>query len=100
MGFFSNFGSIGKINTLIKQIEPKFDYIYGEIQYPQTANRARLQVECGTISVLMDEIMSIACNSSHSVMLAPYYFKGKKMSLMDLSGLLASIISAAENLDK
>lgn len=42
MGFFSNFGSIGKINTLIKQIEPKFDYIYGEIQYPQTANRARL----------------------------------------------------------
>lgn len=52
MGFFSNFGSIGKINTLIKQIEPKFDYIYGEIQYPQTANRARLQVECGTISVL------------------------------------------------
>lgn len=100
MGFFSNFGSIGKINTLIKQIEPKFDYIYGEIQYPQTANRPRLQVECGTISVLMDEIMSIACNSSRSVMLAPYYFKGKKMSLMDLSGLLASIISAAENLDK
>jgi hypothetical protein len=48
----------------------------------------------------MDEIMSIASNSSRSVILAPYYFKGKKMSLMDLSGLLASIISAAENLDK
>lgn len=78
MGFFSNFGSIGKINTLIKQIEPKFDYIYGEIQYLQTANRAQLQVECGTISVLMDEFMSIASNFSRSVILAPYYFKGEK----------------------
>lgn len=78
MGFFSNFGSIGKINTLIKQIEPKFDYIYGEIQYPQTANRARLQVECGTISVLMDEIMSIASNSSRSVILDLIISRGKK----------------------
>ena len=55
MGFFSNFGAIGKINTLIKQLEPKLDYIASELNYPHSANRERLRVECGTVSVLMGE---------------------------------------------
>lgn len=96
MGIFSGFNSIGRINVLIKQIEPKLDYIVGEINYPATANVERLRIECGTISVLMSEMMDIVGNSPRSVFLAPYYMEGHKMSLMEISNYVASIIQQAE----
>ena len=39
MGFFSNYNAIGRINALIKQLEPKLDYIASELQYPYSANK-------------------------------------------------------------
>lgn len=98
MGFFSNYNAIGRINALIKQLEPKLDYIAGELQYPYSINKERLKVECGTVSVLMSEIADIIQSSGRSVFLAPYYFKGKKMTIMDLHGIAASLVQQAEEL--
>ncbi|WP_337650881.1 hypothetical protein [Phocaeicola plebeius] len=98
MGFFSNYNAIGRINALIKQLEPKLDYIAGELQYPYSINKERLRVECGTVSVLMSEIADIVQSSGRSVFLAPYYFKGKKMTIMDLHGIAASLVQQAEEL--
>mgnify|MGYP006916137497 CR=1 FL=1 len=97
MGFFNNYKNIGKINTLLKQIEPKVSAIEYEAQssYP---NRNRIRVEAGTISVLMSEIMDIAGASGNSVLLAPYYFFGRKMSLMQISAVLAQLVEMSENL--
>lgn len=95
MEIFSGFNSIGRINVLIKQIEPKLDYIVGEINYPATANVERLRVECGTISVLMSEIMDVVGDSPHSVFLASYYLEGHKMSLMEISNSKVRIIQQA-----
>lgn len=98
MGFFSNYNAIGRINALIKQLEPKLDYIASELQYPYSVNKERLRVECGTVSVLMSEIADIVQSSGRSVFLAPYYFKGKKMTIMDLHGIAASLVQQAEQL--
>lgn len=98
MGFFSNYNAIGRINALIKQLEPKLDYIAGELQYPYSINKERLRVECGTVSVLMSEIADIIQSSGRSVFLAPYYFKGKKMTIIDLHGIAASLVQQAEEL--
>lgn len=98
MGFFSNYNAIGRINALIKQLEPKLDYIAGELQYPYSINKERLRVECGTVSVLMSEIADIIQSSGRSVFLAPYYFKGRKMTIMDLHGIAASSVQQAEEL--
>ena len=98
MGFFSNYNAIGRINALIKQLEPKLDYIAGELQYPYSINKERLRVECGTVSVLMGEITDILQNSGRSVFLAPYYLKGQKISIMDLNGIAASLVQQAEEL--
>ena len=98
MGFFSNYNAIGLINALIKQLEPKLDYIAGELQYPYSINKERLRVECGTVSVLMSEIADIIQSSGRSVFLAPYYFKGRKMTIMDLHGIAASLVQQAEEL--
>lgn len=98
MGFFSNYNAIGCINALIKQLEPKLDYIASELQYPYSVNKERLRVECGTVSVLMSEIADIVQSSGRSVFLAPYYFKGKKMTIMDLHGIAASLVQQAEQL--
>lgn len=97
MGFFNNYKNIGKINTLLKQIEPKVNAIEYEAQSPYP-NRNRIRVEAGTISVLMSEIMDIAGASGNSVLLAPYYFFGKKMSLMQISAVLAQLVEMSENL--
>lgn len=96
MGFFNNYKNIGKINTLLKQIEPKVNAIEYEAQSPYP-NRNRIRVEAGTISVLMSEIMDIAGASGNSVLLAPYYFFGRKMSLMQISGVLAQLVEMSEN---
>lgn len=95
MGFFNNVKNVGKINTLLKQIEPKVDAIQYEVQsnYP---NRNRIRVEAGTISVLMCEIMDIAGASGNSVKLAPYYFFGRKMNLMQISAVLAELVALSE----
>lgn len=98
MGFFSNYNAIGRINTLIKQLEPHLDYIVRELNYPSHINKERLRVECGTVSVLMGEITDILQNAGRSVFLAPYYFKGKKMTIMDLHGIAASLVQQAEEL--
>ena len=98
MGFFSNYNAIGRINVLIKQLEPKLDYIASELQYPHSANKQRLRVECRAVSVLMSEIADILQNAGRSVLLAHYYFKGKKMSIMDLHGIAASLVQQAEDL--
>ena len=97
MGFFNNYRNIGKINTLLKQIEPKVNAIEYEAQSPYP-NRNRIRVEAGTISVLMSEIMDIAGASGNSVLLAPYYFFGRKMSLMQISAVLAQLVEMSENL--
>lgn len=97
MGFFNNYKNIGKINTLLKQIEPKVNAIEYEAQSPYP-NRNRIRVEAGTISVLMSEIMDIAGASGNSVLLAPYYFFGRKMNLMQISAVLAQLVEMSENL--
>ncbi len=97
MGFFNNYKNIGKINTLLKQIEPKVNAIQYEAESPYP-NRNRIRVEAGTISVLMSEIMDIAGASGNSVLLAPYYFFGRKMSLMQISAVLAQLVEMSENL--
>ena len=98
MGFFSNYKAIGRINVLIKQLEPKLDYIARELQFPSSVNRERLRVECGTVTVLMSEIADIVQSSGRSVFLAPYYLKGQKISIMDLTGIAASLVQQAEEL--
>ena len=98
MGFFSNYNAIGRINVLIKQLEPKLDYIARELQFPSSVNRERLKVECGTVTVLMSEIADIVQSSGRSVFLAPYYLKGQKISIMDLNGIAASLVQQAEEL--
>ena len=98
MGFFSNYNAIGRINVLIKQLEPKLGYIASELQYSHSANKQRLRVECGAVSVLMSEIADILQNAGRSVLLAHYYFKGKKMSIMDLHRIAASLVQQAEDL--
>ena len=97
MGFFNNVRNIGKINTLLKQIEPKVNAIQYEAESPYP-NRNRMRVEAGTISVLMSEIMDIAGSSGNSVLLAPYYFFGRKMSLMQISAVLAHLVEITENI--
>jgi hypothetical protein len=97
MGFFSNMGNIGKINILLKQIEPKVDAIQYELSSPYP-NINRIKVECGAISVLMSDIMDIADRSSNSVKLAPYYLFGKKRSLIQISAALAGLIEGCERL--
>ena len=97
MGFFNNYKNIGKINTLLKQIEPKVNAIQYEAESPYP-NRNRIRVEAGTISVLMSEIMDIAGASGNSVLLAPYYFFGRKMSLMQISAVLPQLVEMSENL--
>lgn len=98
MGLFSNFNAIGRINTLIKQLEPHLDYIAGELKYPNYVNKERLRVECGSVSVLMGEITDILQSSGRSVFLAPYYFKGNKMTITDLNGIAMSLVQQAEQL--
>lgn len=96
MGFFSNCKNIGKINTLLKQIEPKVEAIEYEVRSPYP-NSNRIRVELGTIAVFMDEVMNIASTSGNSVLLAPYYFFGKKCSLMQISAILAEFTSICES---
>ncbi len=97
MGFFSNYRNIGKINVLLKQIEPKVDSLLYEINsaYP---NRDRIRTESGTISVLMSEIMEIVGQSGNPVFLAPYYFKGRKTNLQNISIHLSQLIEMAERI--
>ena len=78
MGIFSTLGNINKINTLLKQIEPKIDAIQYELNSPYP-NRDRIRVESRTIAVLMTETMDIADRSSNAVRLAPYFLFGRKM---------------------
>lgn len=97
MGFFSSMGDINRINTLIKQIEPKVDAIQYECSSPYP-NRNRIKVECGSISVLMSDIMTIADRSSNTVKLAPYYLFGRKVNLVQLSAIMAGLIEGCERL--
>ena len=97
MGLFSNMSDIGRINALLKQIDPKISAILYETQSPYP-NVNRLKVESGSISVLMSEIMDIACKSPNSVKLAPYYLMGRKMRLPEISTFLAEIVERCEQM--
>lgn len=57
MGFFSNLGSINKINVLLKQLEPKVEYIYHETQ-SYSPNLNKIKIECRAIGVLMSDIIT------------------------------------------
>ena len=46
----------------------------------------------------MSEIADILQNAGRSVLLAHYYIKGKKMSIMDLHGIAASLVQQAGQL--
>lgn len=96
MGFFSNCKNIGKINTLLKQIEPKVEAIEYEARSPYP-NRNRIRVEIASITVLMNDIMDIAGASGNSVILAPYYFFGRKTNLMQISAVLAELTAICES---
>ena len=50
MGLFSNMSDIGRINALLKQIDPKISAILYETQSPYP-NVNRLKVESGSISL-------------------------------------------------
>ena len=91
MGLFSNMSDIGRINALLKQIDPKISAILYETQSPYP-NVNRLKVESGSISVLMSEVMDIACKAPNSVKLAPYYLIGRKIRLPEISAFLAEIV--------
>lgn len=97
MGFFNNFRNIGKINTLLKQIEPKVDAIYYETNSPYP-NVSRIKMEAATIAVLMNEVLETANASGNSVKLAPYFFHGKKASLEQISAVLVHLVAMAQNL--
>ena len=91
MGFISDYKNIGKINTLLKQIEPKVATIFSEVQsFPP--DKEKMRDAAGNISVLMSEIMEIANSSGRSVQLTHYYFLGKKSDLVQISNLLAGIV--------
>lgn len=95
MGFFGNISAIGKINTLLKQIDQKIDAIYYEARSPYP-NSNRVRVEAGTIVVLMSEIADIADNAGNSVKLTHYYLKGQRLTLMEISQVLAAFIAECE----
>lgn len=97
MGFFSNLGSINKINVLLKQIEPKIESIHYETQscYP---NLNRIKLECQAIGVLMNDIIDIADRSGNSVKLAPYYLFGRKMGLVQIFSFLIEVIEQCNQL--
>ena len=95
MGLFSNMSDIGRINALLKQIDPKISAILYETQSPYP-NVNRLKVESGSISVLMSEVMDIACKAPNSVKLAPYYLIGRKIRLPEISAFLAEIVERCE----
>ena len=97
MGFFSNLGSINKINDLLKQIEPKDEYIYHETQ-SYSPNLNKIKIECRAIGVLMSDIIDIADRSGNSVKLAPYYLFGRKMDLVQISSVLIEVIEQCEQL--
>ena len=97
MGLFSNMSDIGQINALLKQIDPKISAILYETESPYP-NINRLKVESGSISVLMSEVMDIACKTPNSVKLAPYYLMGRKMRLPEISAFLAEIVERCERM--
>lgn len=97
MGFFSNLGSINKINVLLKQIEPKVEYIYHETQ-SYSPNLNKIKIECHAIGVLMSDIIDIADRSGNSVKLAPYYLFGRKMDLVQIFSVLIEVIEQCEQL--
>lgn len=97
MGFFSNIGNINKINVLLKQIEPKVDSIQYESQ-SYSPNLSRIKMESRSIAVLMSDVVDIADRSGNSVKLAPYYLFGRKMSLFQISSVLAALIEQCEQL--
>lgn len=97
MGFFSNLGSINKINVLLKQIEPKVESIYHETQ-SYSPNQNRIKMECQGIGVLMNDIIDIADRSENSVKLAPYYLFGRKMDLVQISSVLIEVIEQCNQL--
>ncbi|MCF0125957.1 MAG: hypothetical protein HUJ68_09460 [Clostridia bacterium] len=91
-------GSIKKINVLLKQIEPKLDFILRETEYPAIADKNKIFVECRTICVLMNEIMDIVGTSGQMVFLAPYFLKGKKLTLPEISQIVAQIVDKGERI--
>ena len=91
MGLFSDYRNIGKINVLLKQIEPKVQAIEYEASSPYP-NKNRIRVEAGTISVLMSEIMDIADASGNPVRLTHYYLFGRKMNLIQISAALGELV--------
>lgn len=96
MGFFNDYKAIGRINALIKQLEPKIDYIEHELDYSYSVNSIRLKNECSTVAVLMTEIMDILNKAGKTAALAPYYFHGKKCNIQDFSFYVMILIERAE----
>lgn len=98
MGLFTNYRNIGKINDLIKQMEPSLNELLRDITYPSMANSNRIKANCYHVSRTMTEISAIALNSGNSVKLAPYYLGGRKLDLMQLSEVVTEITKNAERL--
>ena len=99
MGFFSEIGAIRKINTLLKTIEPKVTAIQNECKtlHPSVE---KIKIDARTICVLMNEIMEIADSEGDTVRTATFFFFDEKTNLINISRVLAEMISMCEELDE
>lgn len=99
MGFFSGIGAIRKINTLLKTIEPKVTAIQNESRtlHPSVE---KIKIDARTICVLMNEIMEIADSEGDAVRSATFFFFGNKTNLIEISTVLADLISMCEEVDE
>lgn len=97
MGFFSDLGSISRINTLLKTIEPKVTAIQDECQSLHP-NKYKIKNDAHTIGVLMNEIIDIADSAGDSVRSATYFFFNEKTNLPRIALVLADLISMCDDL--
>lgn len=99
MGFFSGIGAISKINTLLKTIEPKVTAIENECRTLHP-NVSKIKTDARTICVLMNEILEIADTEGEAVRTATFFFFGNKTNLMEISTVLADLISMCKEADE
>ncbi len=99
MGFFSGIGAINKINTLLRTIEPKVTAIENECRtlHPSVS---KIKKDAHTVCVLMNEIIEIADSAGESVRTATFFFFNEKTNLINISRVLADMISMCNQMDE
>lgn len=87
MGFFGNARNIGLINDRLKRMESLMDEIAYKMDSPYK-DKTELQRKMEHVKMLGDEIIDICSESGRSVMLAPYWFKGRKSNLNEILSMV------------